>query len=95
MPTLSARLFASLREQLGRKTVEVDVAVENVDALITWLASRYQPGFKETLIDVATGQVRRGYAILVNGREIEYLNGLKTKLKDGDVVAFFPPIGGG
>lgn len=33
--------------------------------------------------------------ILLNGREVRYLDGLNTKLKHGNVVAFVPPIAGG
>ena len=33
--------------------------------------------------------------ILKNGRKIQYLNGGKTNLKNGDVIAFFPPVSGG
>jgi len=33
--------------------------------------------------------------VLVNGREIMYLDGLRTKLRDGDSVAFIPPVAGG
>jgi molybdopterin synthase sulfur carrier subunit len=52
------------------------------------------------------GQKRRGYlgnyriiggdlAILVNGRNIDLLEGLKTPLSDGDEVVFMPPAAGG
>lgn len=33
--------------------------------------------------------------VLVNGREIMYLDGLRTILRDGDSVAFIPPVAGG
>jgi molybdopterin converting factor small subunit len=33
--------------------------------------------------------------LLVNGRDIDFLNRLETKLKEGDEVALFPPVGGG
>ncbi|MEM1977111.1 MAG: MoaD/ThiS family protein [Nitrososphaerota archaeon] len=33
--------------------------------------------------------------VLVNGREIMYLDGLRTRLRDGDSVAFIPPVAGG
>jgi molybdopterin synthase sulfur carrier subunit len=33
--------------------------------------------------------------ILVNGREITYLDGLGTRLRDGDSIAFIPPVAGG
>ncbi len=52
------------------------------------------------------GQRRRGHlgsyriggadlAILVNGRNIDLLEGLKTPLSDGDEVVFMPPAAGG
>ncbi len=33
--------------------------------------------------------------ILVNGRSIDFLEGLNTRLRDGDTVAIIPPAGGG
>jgi molybdopterin converting factor small subunit len=53
-----------------------------------------------------TGQKRRGYlgefevggsemAILVNGRNIDLLDGLETVLRDGDEVVFLIPTMGG
>jgi len=33
--------------------------------------------------------------ILVNGREISVLNGLETKLKDGDEISLIPVVHGG
>jgi MoaD family protein len=33
--------------------------------------------------------------ILVNGREISVLNGLETKLNDGDEIVFVPVVHGG
>ncbi|HIQ13600.1 MAG TPA: molybdopterin synthase sulfur carrier subunit [Thermoprotei archaeon] len=34
------------------------------------------------------------YRILLNGRDIEHLEGLNTKVYDGDVVTFSSPFGG-
>ena len=40
--------------------------------------------------------VAKGYLhILVNGRNIAFLDGSETRLSEGDVVAILPPIGGG
>ena len=33
--------------------------------------------------------------LIVNNTNVNYLGGLKTNLSDGDVVTFFPPLGGG
>jgi len=40
-------------------------------------------------------ELEKGVIILVNGKNIEHLEKLDTKLKDGDVVSIFPPVGGG
>ncbi len=33
--------------------------------------------------------------VILNGQNILFLRGAKTKLKDGDRLAFFTPLGGG
>lgn len=42
------------------------------------------PGFKEEL--------EKGFMILVNGKNIEHLQGLQTPLEENDVVSIFPPL---
>ena len=39
--------------------------------------------------------IREYVNVLVNGRSINFLEGLKTELSDGDEVAIFPPVAGG
>jgi len=95
MPTVTVRIFATLRELLGRKTLDMDAPVEDIEGLIRFIADRFQPSFKDALIDPKACQIRKGFSILVNGRDIEFLEGLRTKLKDGDTIALFPPVGGG
>jgi MoaD family protein len=33
--------------------------------------------------------------VMINGRRIEFLGGLKAKVKEGDEIAIFPPVAGG
>jgi molybdopterin converting factor small subunit len=33
--------------------------------------------------------------VLLNGRSVEYLSGMETPVADDDVIALFPPVGGG
>jgi molybdopterin synthase sulfur carrier subunit len=40
-------------------------------------------------------KIRSEIRILVNGRDITYLRGLKTKLKDHDLISVLPVVGGG
>lgn len=40
-------------------------------------------------------QIQESVNILVNGRNIRFLQGLDTPLRDGDSISIFPPTGGG
>jgi len=53
------------------------------------------PDIKRSLIDQQLEDPRPNALILVNGREIGVLNGLETKLKDGDEVVLVPVVHGG
>ncbi len=53
------------------------------------------PKLKRVLIDPELEDPRPNTLILVNGKEINVLNGLETMLKDGDEVVFVPVLHGG
>lgn len=95
MTRVTVRVFAAIRALLGQSTIELNVAEEDVEGIIRIIASTYQPSFKNVIIDSQTGEVRKGFSILLNGREISFLGGLKTRLKDGDTVSIFSPVAGG
>lgn len=42
-----------------------------------------------------TGKIDPSIQFLINGVSAQSLHGLKTELKEGDVVAIIPPVGGG
>lgn len=62
-----------------------------VDDVLNILNEKY-PGFKNKV--VRNGKIIQMHDILVNGRSIDFLNGLRTELKDGDVVVVVSPFGG-
>jgi len=95
--TLKVKLFAAFREMAGgRNEVNVKLPKEaTIIELIEELSKILGEGVKEALLDSKTGDVKPLNKILVNGRNVELLQKLSTLLKDGDVVALFPPVGGG
>lgn len=52
------------------------------------------PGVEETVFN-EEGNLKRYIKIFVNGKEIVFLDGLKTILKDGDKVVIILAVGGG
>jgi molybdopterin synthase sulfur carrier subunit len=89
------KFFTTLREITGKKEEEVESAgIINVKELLTQLSKKYGIKFTDYIYD-EKGNVRTYIQILINGRGIEIFQGLETKLKEGDTVAIFPPVGGG
>jgi molybdopterin synthase sulfur carrier subunit len=95
MPKVTVRGYASFVELLGPSDFEVDSDAETVGSLIGFLAERFNPRLRELLLDSATRGVLKGNKILVNGRDVDFLQGLETRIKDGDRIVLFPPTGGG
>jgi molybdopterin synthase sulfur carrier subunit len=94
---VSVRFFTSLREMIGKReeTLEFsDGERVTVGAVLKRLAELYGKGFVEYVYDV-NGEVKGFLQFLINGRSASTLNGLETMLKDGDVLAIIPPVGGG
>jgi len=51
--------------------------------------------FGESLLEPETGQIRNYYVILVNGKPIDTVQDMNTKVKKGDTIAILPALGGG
>ena len=92
---IKVRFFTSLREITGKKEDEIQSpSIFTVEELLSHLTKKYGREFTEYLYD-EKGKVRTYIQILINGRGIKALQGFETKLKEGDTVAIFPPVGGG
>lgn len=95
---VSVRFFASLRELVGKKVELLEFSDSEeitVEKGLKRLNDLYGKDFVEYVFDRKTGEIRGYLTLLVNGRSITILNGLETKLMDGDVLAILPPVGGG
>ncbi len=84
--------FPSVFVQItGKRRIEVDGA-EKVSDLLEKLFQDF-PKLKDRLLK--DGELTPFINIFVNGEDIRHLNGLETKLSDGDEVTFIPAISGG
>lgn len=90
------RLFTVLREIANKKeevlTFSNDQAI-SIKIVLERLAEKYGKTFHNYVYEEKTGQVKGFLQFLVNG--ITITDGLETKLKDGDLLAILPPVGGG
>ncbi len=88
------KFFANFREITGKAQESVK-GVGNVPSLLDELVRRFGDKLAKQLYSPGTRELLETVNILVNGRGIRLLRGLGTFLKDGDVVAIFPPVSGG
>jgi MoaD family protein len=95
---VSVRFFTSLREIIGKKEETLEFSDDEkvtVDTVLRILSHEYGRSFVDYVYDPVTREVKGFLQFLVNGKSTTSLNGLQTKLKDGDVLAVLPPVGGG
>ena len=84
-----------MREITKTREQAFEISEPTVEWLVDRMAKEYGDEVKRTLINIPTGRVSSSVVIALNGVDIEALKGLKTSLKEGDVVAIFPPVAGG
>lgn len=68
--------------------------LNSVSDLVNELVKKV-PEMERGLVDPQLGNPGPNALILVNGREIGVLDGLETRLKDGDEVVLVPVVHGG
>ena len=95
---VSVRFFTSLREIVNKKEEILEFPEGKqvtVDLVLKTLTHRYGERFTEYVYDHQTGETKSFLQFLINGKSTSTLNGLKTELAHGDVLAILPPVGGG
>ncbi len=93
MAKVTVKFFATVREIT--KIPRIEMEARNIRELLEELKVKYGKQFIDTVIDPETGEMKRFFSCMINGKRIELLDGYDSVLKDGDAVALFPPVGGG
>ncbi len=93
--SLTIKFIGALRHISGKTqfvvTFQKDISIKGLmDEIIEEM-----PELKRTFSDQELNDSRSTSLILVNGREISVLNGLETKLNEGDEIVFVPVVHGG
>jgi MoaD family protein len=92
---VEVKFFTSLREITGKKVDKIQLQnAITVDELLTLLSEKYGKNFREYIYN-KKGDVQGFLSFLVNGKNINIMQGFDTKLQENNVVAILPPVGGG
>ena len=95
---VKVRFFTSLREIVGKREETLTFSGSEkvtVDSVLKLLSKKYGAPFTEYVFNSQTGQPKGFLQFLINGTSTSTLNGLQTELRDSDVLAILPPVGGG
>jgi len=91
---VQVHLYATLRPIVGARTVALDLPRDtNVRALVDEMAKRW-PELEQRLFD-EDGALSRRVNILIDGRNVRWLEGLESRLPEDAKVDIFPPVAGG
>ncbi len=88
------RVYATLRDLMGTNAFDVPLSGPADVRAVLEQAVRAYPMLGEKLWS-ADGRWSGFVTVLINGRSMEYLQGLQTPVTDQDLLSLFPPVGGG
>jgi len=94
---VKVRFFTSLREIVGIREITLSFSEEKkvtIDVVLKSLEEKYGKHFQDYVYNSGTAEPKGFLQFLVNGNSTS-LSGLQTELRDGDVLAILPPVGGG
>lgn len=86
-----------IKQTLGitqAESIELNADASTHDLLVL-LANKHGEPFKKAVYDPEETSLKPYHIIAINGLMVNLLNGLETKLKDGDKVAVMPVVTGG
>jgi MoaD family protein len=90
---VTVKLFGGPRDVAG--TSEISLAVAGAPPTISDLLNELARRFPQ-LYEALRQGLKEGYVtLLLNGRNVRFLDGFQTPLVAGAVIAFLPPVGGG
>jgi molybdopterin synthase sulfur carrier subunit len=79
-------------EQAERVELKDDALVAD---LLFLLAEKHGESFKKAIYEPSGLDLKSNFILTVNGLLLNQLNGIETKLKDGDRVVLMPIVSGG
>lgn len=88
----TVRVPTQLRNLSGGEA-EVTVGGATVGEVLSALESAH-PGFRDRLLDEG-GQLRRFVNVFVADEDVRFLQGLDTRVDDGQTVSIIPAVAGG
>ena len=96
MINVKVRTILTLKKIMGSGEIQLSLPEKStLGELITNLVSNRGDELASHLYEPNSKQVRPYIRLMVNGRDIAFLNRMETVLQSGDEVLILPPVSGG
>jgi len=92
---ITLKFIGALRHASGTDSLALNCKKATSLMNIVNEVTKEAPSLRRSLLDEQLDEPKASALILVNGKEISVLNGLETKVKDGDEIVFVPVVHGG
>lgn len=80
----------------SRREEEIDIEDDSsISDLLVVLSERHGESFKKAVYEAGGKDIKSNFIATVNGYLLNQLNGVETKLKNGDHVVLMPIVSGG
>lgn len=95
---VTAKGLADLGKLIGGRRGELTIILppgSTLHELLAALIERCGPALARRIFQQDGLTIRKDVRLLLNGRDIAFLNGLATELQEGDHFSMIPPLAGG
>jgi len=94
--TVRVRTILYLKRIIGSGEVELSIPEgSTLEELLATMVKRWGEELSSRLLESNSTIPLPYIRLMVNGRDIAFLNRLKTELKEGDEILILPPVAGG
>lgn len=96
MITVKVRTILDLKKIIGSGEVVLSVPEQStLEELLATMTKRWGDELASRLFEPKSTSVLPYIRLMVNGRDIAFLNRMETVLENGDKVLILPPVSGG
>ena len=96
MISVTIKTILDIKKILGASEVTLSVPEgSTLEELLAIMVNRWGEELSSRLLNPANKEILSYIRIMINGRDIAFLNRLKTKIHAGDQILILPPAGGG
>jgi sulfur-carrier protein len=93
---ITLHTILGIKQAVGRKLTDIEIPQgSTIEDFIAYMKERWGEKLSPHLFNPDNGTLASYVRIIVNGQMIQYLEGMKTPLQEGDEVLIIPPASGG